>query len=388
MKWFVGFIMILLGIALGSAAAYFRDSDPGIDYRKLFTIADRAPKSGSVVPAASLAANQPRLTVENGREYEFGVMEVNERLQHTFMVRNDGDVPLTLELIRTTCKCAIGELPAGAIAPGEVGEVTLDWIAKDYQREFRQSATIETNDPSNQMLILSIFGRVVQSVIVYPEVLTLGDSTANDDRTATLSLHAYKDPALEIESYDWIASDFAEYLDVDWEPAESRDGAMCAYNVNVRLKSGMPHGQFKETLLLKLSSTPDRIEIPVSGRIVSDISIVGRSFSERTGVLRLGVVPKDRGATAGLLLLVKGPHREQVEFSKAQTDPEHGLDVTIGEPTVWDTVVKYPIEIIVPPGSDLVQRLNSEQNPGKILLDTTHPTIKQIELQVSYAVIE
>lgn len=385
MRWFFALVMVLAGTALGSGVAYFRDKDPGEDYRTMFEAATYAPQRGEASPRAAVDTEQPKVFVANGREYEFGVMDVGERRQHTFLVRNDGNSPLEMKLLRTTCKCAIGELPDGAIPPGEVGEVMLDWTAEDYLREFRQSATVETNDPHNSLLILSIFGRVIQSVTTYPSVLTLGDATVDDDRQATLSLQAYKDADLEIESYEWIASDLAEFFDVDWEATEAADGAVRAYDIHVRLRPGMPHGRFQETLLLKLSSSPGRVEIPVSGRIVSDISIVGKNFSERSGVLRMGIVQQDRGASSGLLLLVKGPHREQVEFAKDRSDP-HSLDIRIGEPTKYRTVVKYPIEIIVPPGADVIQRRASEQNPGRIVLTTTHPAIEEIEILVSYAV--
>jgi hypothetical protein len=388
MKWLFALVMVLAGAGLGSGVAYFQDKDPGEDFRAMIEAASYAPKRGHVSPRAPVETERPKIVVENGREYGFGVMDVGENQRHTFLVRNDGNLSLEMKLVRTTCKCAIGELPDDAIAPGEVGDVTLDWKAENYQREFRQSATIETNDPHNPLLILSVFGRVVQSVNVVPTVLTLGDATVDDQRKATLSLQAYKDADLKIESYQWVAPDLAEFLDVDWEPAQEADGAACAYNVNVRLKPGMPHGRFKETLLLKLSSSPKRIEIPVSGRIVSDISIVGKNFSERTGVLRMGIVQQDRGSTAGLLILVKGPHREQVVLSKQLIDPDGGLDVRIGEPTKYETVVKYPVEIVVPPDSEVVQRRTTEQNPGRIVLKTTHPGIEQVEILVSYAVVD
>jgi hypothetical protein len=386
MKWFLAVLMILMGAAVGSAVAYFRDVDPGDDFRFMFDSASYAPRRGDLDPRQSVETHQSKVLVDNGREFEFGVMDVGEKKQHAFLVRNAGNRPLEMKLIRTTCKCAIGELPGGAIPPGEVGEVLLDWTAKEYQREFRQSATIETNDPHNQLLILSIVGRVVESVSVFPSVLTLGDATVDVARKATISLRAYKDPDLTIESYQWIASDQSQHLEVDWERADTVDDAVCAYDVNVRLKPGMPHGRFKETLLLKLSSSPGRVEIPVSGRIVSDIAIVGKDFSERTGILRLGFVPQGTGRTAGLLILVKGPHRDTVELSQQLIDPEDGLDIRIGEPTRYENVVKYPVDVIVPPNADVVQRRYSEQNPARIVLKTTHPRIEQIEILVSYAV--
>jgi hypothetical protein len=166
------------------------------------------------------------------------------------------------------------------------------------------------------------------------------------------------------------------------------EGAVAAIGVNVRLKPGMPHGLFSETLRLHLSSSPGTLDIPVKGRIVSDIAIVGQKYRERRGMASMGIVNRSQGGRLNLLLLVKGPHRENVTFSVASTDPDEALQVQFAEPTTYETVVKQPIEIVVPQDTATVQRLASEDNPGRIVLHTTHPDIPEIEIFVSFAVVE
>ncbi len=47
------------------------------------------------------------------------------------------------------CKCTIGDLKKNELQPGEEAEVELTWTAETSEREFGQSATIETDDQSN-----------------------------------------------------------------------------------------------------------------------------------------------------------------------------------------------------------------------------------------------
>ena len=64
------------------------------------------------------------------------------------------------------------------------------------------------------------------------------------------------------------------------------------------------------------------------------------------------------------------------------------MKVTIGEPKkLKDTLVQVPLEIEIPPGTRPMVRLDTAQGePGKIILSTTHPKIKELSIGVQFAV--
>ncbi len=387
MKWVLVLLAAISGTALGGSIAYFRDRETGDDFADVLELTADA----SLTPRIEVngaTEELPELEVIGGREFEFGVMDIDQTESHTFEVRNIGAAPLTLEVVRTTCKCVVGESPRGAIAPGDVGEVSLEWTPRGYQDEFRQSAVIKTNDPQNETLILSARGRVIQSVRMVPGVLALGDATLDASREGTVMMLAYKDAELEIESANWIGTDVSEYLAVDWEPTEPTYNAVAAYDVKVRVLPGMPYGRFSAKLLFKLSSAPNRIECPVTGRVVADISVVGRGFSERRGVMNMGGIRPSESKRASLLLLVKGEHRANVEMAVEGTDPDGVLKAELGEPTSYASVVKYPLEIWIAEGAERVDHRGSEDAYGHVILRTTHPEIETIDIPVSFAVVE
>jgi hypothetical protein len=128
--------------------------------------------------------------------------------------------------------------------------------------------------------------------------------------------------------------------------------------------------------------------VSVNGRIVSDIAIVGARYSERQGIADIGIVKHKVGAKVPLLILIKGPHRNDVTIEKLETFPADTLDVKIGEPTKYDTVQKVPITVIIPPGAPIGQYRSSEDNAGRVVLKTTHPTIGTVDFRVSFAVVE
>jgi hypothetical protein len=76
-----------------------------------------------------------------------------------------------------------------------------------------------------------------------------------------------------------------------------------------------------------------------------------------------------------------------VQLAVDSVDPKE-LKVTIGEPKkITDTLVHFPVEIQVPAGTRPMVRLGTAQGEeGRVVLSTTHPTIKELVLGVRFAV--
>ena len=65
---------------------------------------------------------------------------------------------LLLKKGETTCKCTISKVGDGEIPPGGEAHVELIWKAVAVNAEFRQTATITTNDPKLRSLELDMVG--------------------------------------------------------------------------------------------------------------------------------------------------------------------------------------------------------------------------------------
>src|SRR5262245_1226983 len=72
----------------------------------------------------------PKAVVVNGERHDFGTMDRNGHGQHTFLLRNDGDEPLSLTTGQTTCKCTTFAAADDKVEPGKTAEVRLEWNAK------------------------------------------------------------------------------------------------------------------------------------------------------------------------------------------------------------------------------------------------------------------
>jgi len=375
------------GSVLGVASTRIELPDqpsPAVAYLNAVASAERSAQDSSVGPLVK---------VVNGEIHDFGKMDRNAKQSFAFVVRNDGDSPLKLEKGETTCKCTVSDLKGNELAPGEQTEVLLEWTAKTDGTEFSQSAELLTNDPARPKVRLLIKGRVIQSIRPERSELSFNNISANADATARMKIFGFRDEPLEFTSHDWLRPESAEHYSATIRPlaedeldrsVEAKSGVELA----VQLKSGLPLGTLTQTIRL-VPSYEDiaPIEIPIVGRIVGDITFVGPKFRSDHNLLQLNLVPRDEGARVTLRALIKGEHRNDVQLEIESVEPPDSLKATLGEPNRDENIVTVPLTVEVPRGATPGSHLGTgDTKAGRIVINTTHPEVKQIEIEVRFAV--
>lgn len=377
----------LCGLLLGTLLATVRFDALASD-AELFgaTSTDEDNRFPTPAPAGG---PQPRVVVEGGETFDFGTVESGVLQRHGFVFKNVGQYPLRLSQGTTTCKCTISNLEADEIAPGESAVVTLEWEVKGSNDEYRQIASIYTNDPLQRVVTLTITGQRHSTVHAVPRSLQFSKS---HDESVTLETTVYSSQAdTRILSAELTDPATAEQFEVSFEPIALTGGekpdVKAAYRVRVTAKPGLPLGPVQQTIRVVTDvEGVAPVEIPLTGAVESDISIIGRGWSRE--VLNLNVVSRGVETKRTLLLNVKGAHRDTVEFSVAEVDPAQ-LVVSIGEGTSSSDgkVRQFPLTITVPADFPAVNRLGTAQGPlGEVRLKTTHPVQPELVIRVKFAV--
>jgi hypothetical protein len=339
----------------------------------------------------------PKLVIEGSPEHHFGSMQAQATKSHAFVIRNTGNAPLELTAGDKTCQCVTFDVPSKPIPPGGSSQVLLEWKPKEFNQDFRQSADLKSNDPAANPVKLIIRGSVVRFAQAFPAEVTFGGISAGEERSTQVRVLCFSEEPLKVAEHEFLSADSASFFDATWEdlpPAEITEPlARSGILLTITAKSGLPLGQINQTIRLSLEGPDDRtLEIPIRGTIASDISILGgRTFDATNNLLRLGLVKGAEGHKTQLRISVKGPHRRDVKLSLAEVDPENVLRVTLAEPTEVNggRAMVHLLTVEVPPGTPPINRIVSELNkPGRILIDTTHPDVKQLRISVSFAVQE
>ncbi len=387
--WVLAIVTLFVGVAAGLASVW-------LEFAGVRSQFEPHNQPAGAVLSADLQRKGPKVFVVGGPDFGFGSGQRNGSMSHTFQLRNDGDGPLRLEKGATSCKCALSDLKNSELQPGETADVRLDWKLVTIGEQFRQTAEIHTNDPDHPTVVLAVHGTVIDVVRLDPPDLTLSNVAANEGTTRTVGAYGFKIEDLQIVKTEFSNPDTAPFFTLTWrlataEELQNQKGATCGLLGTLTVKPGLPLGAINQTIQLTTNvAEADKLELSVSGSVISDISIVGPSqFSEQRNVLAFGTVQRDRGAKATLRILVKGPSRADVKLKVRKVDPQDVLAVELDEPHEINAgaVYMHPLNIAIPPGSRLVNRMGTEQaKMGRIVIETTHPDIKTILVYVKFAV--
>jgi hypothetical protein len=344
-------------------------------------------------PSSDVGQGAPKVVVDQ-IDYDFGSMDADDQQSHDFLLTNAGSANLVISAGDTSCKCVLSEIKQLEVPPGGVTKISVTWTAGKHVGEFRQVAKVKTNDPDKRLLELTVSGRIRVAVLAVPEQLEFPRLAVGETASGQVMLYCSLDGPLEIDSLKLSDQDTAGYFDVSLEPLEpdqlgDQPDAKSGYLLRVTVKSGLPLGPFKQTILIEtnLADYP-AIVVPIMGTLVGDISVVGRGWNHEAGVLDLGTVKSSRGLKRRLQLIVRGPHRQNMKFTLGQVTPDDlkisfGDTKPIGEGAAWQT----PLFIEVPEGAKPGAYLGSQQHKlGRITIETNHPTAPRLNIPVKLAI--
>jgi Protein of unknown function (DUF1573) len=374
---------LVLGVLIGNTLA-----------KREFAHEALALPGGTATGGESADAVGPRVSLLTPDRFEFGYMDQNSKSHHTFKIENDGDQPLTLRKAGTSCKCTTAGLVKEQLAPQETAEITLEWEAKGADELFEQYADFETNDVRRPKFRLTVSGQVRAALRAEPREAIFNRVSALEPAQATVRIYGLGAEPLEVLSHEFAHAKSAPHFSLEFKPLGAAELAKSSdyksgVEMRVHLKPGLPLGQLVQTIQLTTNRNQGgKLDIPVYGTVVSDISLVGPGTLADKLLVDLGSVKSSQGAKSTVYLVVKGPSRDETELKIASVTPDAELTATLGEPLRNNPqLISYPLTLQVSPGTTPVSRLSSGSRIA-VRVETTHPQIKEVTFHVRYAVVE
>lgn len=287
-------------------------------------------------------------------EFDFGVMILGETRNHTFVVRNDGEAPLTLHKGFVACKCTVPQIPEEEIPPGETAEVVMEWKPLGPSESFDKFAKIWTNDPENEELTLRITGEVRELVQTVPPAPWMASTIDESEPTTFTGAIGSGQDSFEIKQIDssaeWLTAEVEPLTEAELEEFETGVGS--GYKVHVTIRPEMTVGRFEETLIIKTDLDDEHaVRIPVSGTRSGPFSILGQNWFGREMTVRMGEVEAEKGKTVTLSLFTE-PGDEPLAFTEVQAKP--GIaEVSLERDESFPAKAreKYNVTFSLPPGT-------------------------------------
>lgn len=140
-----------------------------------------------ILSLAQAAIAAPQIAVDRPM-HDFGSISQGTKVEHTFVIRNKGDAPLTIKSVRPSCGCTAVTTSASVIAPGKTGEIKASFNSANYSGAVNKIVTVDSNDPKAPSATLNLKGTVIEEIQVTPKQLNLGQVKIGATQKATVTV--------------------------------------------------------------------------------------------------------------------------------------------------------------------------------------------------------
>ena len=121
--------------------------------------------------ATSHAAQQ--ITIKNP-VFDFGSVPQGQKVEHTYIIRNSGDKPLSIRSVRPSCGCTAAQVSTPLVQPGRITEIKVTFNSSHFNGAIRKTIVLETDDPKAPIMMLTLQGLVTEEITVTPRQIDLG----------------------------------------------------------------------------------------------------------------------------------------------------------------------------------------------------------------------
>jgi hypothetical protein len=108
---------------------------------------------------ASTAGKEARAKFKE-EVWDFGKIKQGEVLAHEFVFTNEGDAPLVIERVSTSCGCTAALASEDRIAPGKEGRIKASFDTRGYAGSVVKYVYVESNDASNARRELKVTAEI------------------------------------------------------------------------------------------------------------------------------------------------------------------------------------------------------------------------------------
>lgn len=148
----------------------------------------QAPQPEAPPPAAAEApAPAPKIVCPE-KEYDFGEKANNQDVEHTYVVRNEGNLTLEIKSVRASCGCTAVNLSENMVPPGGEAKINAKLNLRGRTGQQFKNITVECNDPATPTVVLVLKGNAVAELAVNPAQIFFGRLQADTAITGAVEI--------------------------------------------------------------------------------------------------------------------------------------------------------------------------------------------------------
>ena len=217
------------------------------------------PKAAPVDPAKA-----PRIEFDTSK-WDFGEMYQEEKVSHEFVYRNVGKAPLRIEKVKTTCGCTAAEPSHREILPGQQGTISVIFDSGHFRDRVTKLVYVDTNDPEEPRVTLTITGVVKLEVQVSPTGVYVGQM-----KLGTKAIRSVDILPVEVSKFKVLGTNITDpAISVIRTESVKKDGKR-GYRLIVQYGPVSRPGRVSASLLVQTDLKHSReIAIRIYGRVLA-----------------------------------------------------------------------------------------------------------------------
>jgi hypothetical protein len=222
---------------------------------------------------SAAAEEAPPVTVEhapklvcNEPSYDFGTADSSQTIEHTYIIKNEGDLTLEISNVKPSCGCTVANISERSVAPGAETKVTARLALQGRSGQQHKSITVESNDPKQPQFILSLQGNIGNTVDIKPPSVIFGEVGQNSVVTQFVDIAATGPVTFKVTQVESMSPNFAAQLST----LEENKLYRVTITTQGQLPAGALYGNVRVTTDL---ATRPVFDIPVSTMVVGALIV-------------------------------------------------------------------------------------------------------------------
>lgn len=291
-------------------------------------------------------------------EFDFGTQDNSQVVEHTYVLRNAGDLTLEISNVRASCGCTVASISERSVPPGAETRVTARLSLSGRTGAQHKTLTVESNDPQQPQYMLQLKGTAATAVDVQPTHMIYGQIDAGLQPTGIANIVSGTSPfhitGLENNSDQVVAT--IETTEVDR-----------AYRLVVSPREPLAPGQIS-TVLRLTTDHPQRPTIDyqvtyiVTGSIIVSPTELAFPAPSPEAVSRMVIVRSGNGTpfqitavepplpSAGVSIEPFGPNGYRVKVTNLVASAElNGTSLKIRTDIAGAAETLVPVRVSFPP---------------------------------------
>ncbi len=195
--------------------------------------------------------------------FDFGEIYQGEKVPHVFEFTNQGDEPLLIDRVRSSCGCTAVLVSQKSIPPGGQGELQATFDSTRFRGAIAKTIYLYSNDPVRPTMQLSIKGKVLETVALVPSQVNFGKVAAETAVTTRVLLRNQSPATLSLGQPQTTAKE----LVVEMPEVDFVSGAEVTLALRLTPKPGQE--RFSGYVLIPVAGVPNNeLRIPVYASII------------------------------------------------------------------------------------------------------------------------